>query len=95
MHPAQDMATPVGSTVRAISSGKVIFAGWSTEGYGYKIEIRHWDGTISWYAHNSRLLVERVERRDPLVGREAELAAEHLTEQAGERPRFHGDAPVR
>ena len=57
MHPAQDLATPVGSPVHAISSGTVIFSGWSMEGYGYKIEIRHWDGTISWYAHNSRLLV--------------------------------------
>lgn len=65
MHPAQDMATPVGSTVRAISSGKVIFAGWSNEGYGYKVEIRHWDGTISWYAHNSRLLVERGDYVSP------------------------------
>jgi murein DD-endopeptidase MepM/ murein hydrolase activator NlpD len=65
MHPAQDLATPTGSTVRALSSGTVIFAGWSTEGYGYKIEIRHWDGTVSWYAHNSRLLVSRGEYVSP------------------------------
>lgn len=65
MHPAQDLATPVGSTVRSLSSGKVIFAGWSSEGYGYKIEIRHWDGTVSWYAHNSRLLVDRGDYVSP------------------------------
>jgi murein DD-endopeptidase MepM/ murein hydrolase activator NlpD len=65
MHPAQDLATSTGSTVRALSSGTVIFAGWSNEGYGYKIEIRHWDGTISWYAHNSRLLVSRGEYVSP------------------------------
>jgi murein DD-endopeptidase MepM/ murein hydrolase activator NlpD len=57
MHPAQDLACPVGSTVRALSSGTVVFAGWSNEGYGNIVKIRYWDGTVSWMAHNSRLLV--------------------------------------
>jgi murein DD-endopeptidase MepM/ murein hydrolase activator NlpD len=57
MHPAQDLACPVGSPVHALSSGTVVFAGWSTEGYGNLVKIRYWDGTVSWMAHNSRLLV--------------------------------------
>jgi len=57
MHPAQDLACPVGSPVHSLSSGTVIFAGWSTEGYGNFVKIRYWDGTVSWMAHNSRLLV--------------------------------------
>ena len=57
MHPAQDLACPTGSTVRALSSGTVVFAGWSNEGYGNMVKIRYWDGTVSWMAHNSRLLV--------------------------------------
>jgi murein DD-endopeptidase MepM/ murein hydrolase activator NlpD len=57
MHPAQDLACPVGTPVHALSTGKVIFAGWSNEGYGYMIKIQYWDGTVSWMAHNSRLLV--------------------------------------
>ncbi|WP_374968394.1 M23 family metallopeptidase [Terrabacter sp. BE26] len=57
MHPAQDLACPVGSSVHALSSGTVVFAGWSTEGYGNFVKIRYWDGTVSWMAHNSRLLV--------------------------------------
>lgn len=57
MHPAQDLACPVGSPVHALSSGTVVFAGWSTEGYGNFVKIRYWDGTVSWMAHNSRLLV--------------------------------------
>jgi murein DD-endopeptidase MepM/ murein hydrolase activator NlpD len=57
LHPAQDLAAPTGTPVRALSSGTVIFAGWSTEGYGYMVKIRYWDGTVSWYAHNSRLIV--------------------------------------
>lgn len=56
MHPAQDFAVAVGTPVKALSSGKVIFAGWQG-GYGYKVEIQYWDGTISWYCHNSVLKV--------------------------------------
>jgi len=58
IHPGQDMACPTGSEVHAISSGVVVFAGWEG-GYGYKVEIEHWDGTVSWYAHNSRLRVTK------------------------------------
>ena len=56
LHAGQDMACPVGTAVHAISSGVVIFAGWQG-GYGYKVEIRHWDGTVSYYGHNSKLKV--------------------------------------
>ncbi|MEO7447711.1 MAG: M23 family metallopeptidase [Humibacillus sp.] len=57
MHPAQDLACPVGTPVHALSTGTVVSAGWSREGYGYLVKIRYWDGTVSWMAHNSRLLV--------------------------------------
>ncbi|MBK8756731.1 MAG: M23 family metallopeptidase [Actinomycetales bacterium] len=57
MHPAQDFAIPVGTPVKAMSSGVVILAGWSG-GYGYKVEIKYWDGTVSWYAHNSSVKVK-------------------------------------
>ena len=56
IHTGQDMACPVGSPVRAIADGVVIFAGWDWA-FGYKVELRHSDGTVSWYAHNSRLKV--------------------------------------
>ncbi len=56
LHAGQDMACPIGTAVHAISSGVVIFAGWQG-GYGYKVEIRHWDGTVSYYGHNSKLKV--------------------------------------
>jgi murein DD-endopeptidase MepM/ murein hydrolase activator NlpD len=56
MHPGQDFAIPVGTPVHAMSSGTVILAEWSG-GYGNKVEIRYWDGTVSWFAHNSKLLV--------------------------------------
>jgi murein DD-endopeptidase MepM/ murein hydrolase activator NlpD len=65
LHPAQDLACPTGSTVRSLSTGTVIFAGWSNEGYGYMVKIRYWDGTVSWMAHNSRLLVSVGETVSP------------------------------
>ncbi|MEW1954881.1 M23 family metallopeptidase [Terrabacter sp. NPDC080008] len=65
MHPAQDLACPPGSAVRALSSGTVVFAGWSNEGYGNFVKVRYWDGTVSWMAHNSRLLVSVGEQVAP------------------------------
>jgi murein DD-endopeptidase MepM/ murein hydrolase activator NlpD len=65
MHPAQDLACPTGTAVHAISSGTVVFAGWSNEGYGNFVKIRHWDGTVSWSAHNSRLLVSVGQQVSP------------------------------
>jgi murein DD-endopeptidase MepM/ murein hydrolase activator NlpD len=58
MHPGQDFAVPVGTQVKSMSSGTVAFAGWQG-GYGYKVEIQYWDGTVSWFCHNSKLLVKR------------------------------------
>ena len=41
-----------------------MIAGWQG-GYGNKVEIRYWDGTISWYAHNSRLKVSQGDAVTP------------------------------
>ena len=57
MHKGIDIANNVGTPVLAARSGQVISAGWNDGGYGYLVEIRHDDGTISRYAHNSRILV--------------------------------------
>jgi murein DD-endopeptidase MepM/ murein hydrolase activator NlpD len=64
MHPGQDFAVPVGTPVKAMSSGTVIFAGWQG-GYGNKVEIQYWDGTVSWFCHNSKLLVKQGENVTP------------------------------
>jgi murein DD-endopeptidase MepM/ murein hydrolase activator NlpD len=69
LHAGEDFAAPIGTPVRAISSGVVVFAGVES-GYGNKIEIRHWDGTVSWYGHLSRIDVKVGQRVDPaeLIG---------------------------
>lgn len=56
MHEGVDFGVPIGTTVRASSSGKVTFAGWQSA-YGYLVTIQHANNTETWYAHNSSLLV--------------------------------------
>lgn len=57
MHNGQDLAAAMGTPVRALSSGKVLFAGWDSTGYGNFVKIQYWDGTVAWYAHNGQLTV--------------------------------------
>ncbi|MDN5764240.1 MAG: M23 family metallopeptidase [Humibacillus sp.] len=65
LHPAQDLATSVGSQVHSLSSGTVVSAGWDSTGYGNLVRIQYWDGTVSFMAHNSRLVVSAGETVAP------------------------------
>ncbi len=57
MHKGIDVANNVGTPIVAAREGQVVFAGWHDGGYGYLVRISHADGSLSLYAHNSRLLV--------------------------------------
>lgn len=57
MHKGIDIAAPIGTPIIASAQGQVISAGWNSGGYGNLVEIRHNDGTITRYAHSSKLLV--------------------------------------
>ena len=59
MHKGIDVANNVGTPIRAAKDGQVTFAGWDDGGYGYLVKIRHADGTVTVYAHNSRILVQQ------------------------------------
>ena len=59
MHKGIDIANNVGTPILAVREGTVTYSGWSDGGYGYLVEITHPDGSLSLYAHNSRLLVRR------------------------------------
>lgn len=56
IHEGLDFAAPMGSPIRAVSSGRVVYSGWAT-GYGYVVIIEHQKGLRTLYAHNSKLLV--------------------------------------
>jgi len=54
-----------GTDVRAAAAGQVVYAGSELDGYGQLVLIRHANGYVTAYAHNSRLLVresDQVER---------------------------------
>ncbi|MEA5418601.1 peptidoglycan DD-metalloendopeptidase family protein [Spirulina sp. CCNP1310] len=62
MHRGIDIAAPTGTPIYAAASGEVISAGWNNGGYGNWVRIRHADGSITLYAHHSRVLVRTGDR---------------------------------
>ena len=60
MHEGIDFAAPMGSPIRAVSSGRVVYSGWAS-GYGRVVIIQHQRGLKTLYAHNSKLLVRNGE----------------------------------
>jgi len=57
MHKGIDIAAAVGTPIIAAADGQVISSGWNRGGYGLLVEIRHMDGSVTRYAHNSKVLV--------------------------------------
>lgn len=54
-----NLAVPEGTSIKAAEAGTVIYAGSELEGYGNLVLVRHADGWVSAYAHNSKILVKR------------------------------------
>jgi murein DD-endopeptidase MepM/ murein hydrolase activator NlpD len=52
-HDGLDIGAPTGTPLYAMSKGTVILSDF-VYSFGNKIEIRYWDGTVSWYGHLSR-----------------------------------------
>jgi murein DD-endopeptidase MepM/ murein hydrolase activator NlpD len=82
-HRGIDVAAPYGSTITAARTGTVSFAGWSTQGYGYLVKIRHGGGAETWYGHFSKILVrvgQYVRQGEPigLVGSTGISTGPHL-----------------
>lgn len=53
VHPGIDIGGQEGNPIYATDSGVVVYAGWSSYGYGYMIVIDHGNGWQSAYAHLS------------------------------------------
>ena len=56
VHTGLDIAAPMGTGVRAISEGTVVFAAYNGS-YGNLIKVDHGNGVQSWYAHCSAIYV--------------------------------------
>ncbi len=67
-----NIAVPEGTPVHAAQSGVVAYAGNELKGYGNLLLIRHSNGWVTAYAHNSKLLVKRGDR--VVRGQEISLA---------------------
>jgi murein DD-endopeptidase MepM/ murein hydrolase activator NlpD len=59
MHKGIDIAAPIGTPIMAAAPGEVIFAGWNSGGFGNLVKIKHADGSVTVYAHNSKILVSQ------------------------------------
>lgn len=55
-HLGLDIAVPYGTSIKAADGGTVIKAGWGGS-YGNLVAIRHDNGLVTYYGHNSSILV--------------------------------------
>jgi murein DD-endopeptidase MepM/ murein hydrolase activator NlpD len=68
-HTGQDFAAPVGTPIRAVGDGVIIFASYDGA-YGNKIVIQHTDGTVTWYCHmNEFVRKDGAVKAGELIGR--------------------------
>lgn len=73
-HKGTDYAIPVGTPIRPVADGEVVFAG-KRGGYGNQIKVRHADGTVSSYSHLSGIGVKAGDR----VGRDSNMGASGMS----------------
>jgi Peptidase family M23/Trypsin-like peptidase domain len=57
-HNGIDIVNSIGTPIYAAADGVVQSAEWNSGGYGNLVIIRHVNGILTYYAHNSRLSVE-------------------------------------
>ncbi|HET6160530.1 MAG TPA: peptidoglycan DD-metalloendopeptidase family protein [Dongiaceae bacterium] len=57
-----NIAAPVGAPVKASANGVVAYAGNELRGFGNMVLLRHADGWVTAYAHNSSLLVKKGDK---------------------------------
>ncbi len=82
-HQGIDISSPLGTPVKAASSGTVIYSGNKVKGYGNLIILRHSEEWVTVYAHNDVNLIEEgmtVERGQMIakVGQTGRATGPHL-----------------
>jgi murein DD-endopeptidase MepM/ murein hydrolase activator NlpD len=59
LHKGVDFAAPTGTPIFAASEGMVTYAGWTDDGYGNVVELRHENGELTLYAHTNKVYVSK------------------------------------
>ena len=91
-HEGVDIAGDYGTPISATAAGTVTKAGW-VGGYGYLVEVRHADGIVTRYGHNSAVLVYEGQHVDQgsmiaLMGSTGNCTGPHCHYEV----RIHGEA---
>ena len=91
-HEGVDIAGDYGTPISATDAGTVTKAGW-VGGYGYLLEVRHADGIVTRYGHNSAVLVYEGQHVDQgsmiaLMGSTGNSTGPHCHYEV----RIHGEA---
>jgi murein DD-endopeptidase MepM/ murein hydrolase activator NlpD len=82
-HSGIDIAFGLGTEIRTVMSGKVVYVRFPTTGYGYHLAINHGNGLVTLYAHCGKILVNEgdvVSQGDAiaLVGSTGRSTGSHL-----------------
>lgn len=91
-HEGVDIAGDYGTPISATAAGTVTQAGW-VGGYGYLVEVKHADGIVTRYGHNSAVLVYKGQHVDQgsmiaLMGSTGNSTGPHCHYEV----RIHGEA---
>ena len=91
-HEGGDIAGDYGTPISATAAGTVTQAGW-VGGYGYLVEVKHADGIVTRYGHNSAVLVYEGQHVDQgsmiaLMGSTGNSTGPHCHYEV----RIHGEA---
>lgn len=91
-HEGVDIAGDYGAPISATAAGTVTQAGW-VGGYGYLVEVKHADGIVTRYGHNSAVLVYEGQHVDQgsmiaLMGSTGNSTGPHCHYEV----RIHGEA---
>lgn len=91
-HEGVDIAGDYGTPISATAVGTVTQAGW-VGGYGYLVEVKHADGIVTRYGHNSAVLVYEGQHVDQgsmiaLMGSTGNSTGPHCHYEV----RIHGEA---
>ncbi len=59
LHKGVDFAVATGTPIFAAADGVVTYAGWTDDGYGNVVELRHENGAVTLYAHANKVYVSQ------------------------------------